>query len=68
MLPGVFDIPPIMTLTEFAHVMRISPRTARRWLRMGFVRAVRQGQILRVLRPDLADALQRMRIDLYVPK
>jgi len=62
-----YGVPPIMTTREFAKLWRISPRTVRRWVRVGVLRTVRHGQVLRILRADFADALQRMRTDPWAP-
>ena len=42
--------------TEIADEMRVAPSTVRRWIREGYLRAVRFGRTIRVYADDFEDA------------
>lgn len=48
------DAPPLLTVDEFASMMRVHPRTVRRWTATGAVCVLRIGGVVRVPASEIA--------------
>jgi excisionase family DNA binding protein len=61
------DLEGMLTVEETAALYRVSTKTIRRWIQRGWLQAIRQDRTVRIMLADLAEAMQRQRVDPWTP-
>ncbi len=59
--PGTSPLPAFYSVTETAKLLKVSPRTVRRWIENGDLTAHRFGRQIRITDADLVTLIQRSR-------
>ncbi len=59
--PGTSPLPALYTVTETAKLLKVSPRTVRRWIEKGDLRVHRFGRQIRITDSDLVTFIRQRR-------
>ena len=59
--PGTSPLPALYSVTETAELLKVSPRTVRRWIEKGDLTAHRFGRQIRITDADIVTLIHRSR-------
>ncbi len=59
--PGTSPLPALYSVTETAKLLKVSPRTVRRWIEKGYLKVHRFGRQIRITDSDLVTFIRQRR-------